>query len=80
MDAGTVIIICTIAFILGTVFALLLDKSMLRFNFNSGYHQAVQDILRDHIYKDTEGHWHQLYFTTWRDVTPHEDSQKKQTP
>ena len=79
MDAGTIIHICTIAFILGTVFAMLLDKSLLHFRFNSGYRQAVQDILRDHIYKDMEGYWHQLYFTTWRDVTPHEDSQKKQT-
>lgn len=66
MEIGTVIIICGTAFIFGTAFALLLCKNMLRFKFNSGYRQAAQDILRDCICKDVEGHWHQLQMT-WKD-------------
>ena len=66
MDICTVIAICGTAFILGIIFTLLLDKSLLRFKFNSGYRQAAQDILRDCICKDTQGHWHQLQMT-WKD-------------
>lgn len=67
MEISTVIVICGIAFILGIVTgALLLDKSLLRFRFKSGYRQAARDILRDCICKDVEGHWHQLQMT-WKD-------------
>lgn len=55
--------------LIGMLIVLLLEGKMLRHARHRGYRHAVQDILRDHLYKDTDGHWHQIEIT-WRDISP----------